>query len=317
MTLGLEQMTDLRVVVNNVVNLQEKIRQAESMMRYRMHKSFSDLHGGDKLGEIHQVLTVYRDELYVLMESLKELLTLSRTRNSVDVAWRLTIKAQELLWDMMQDDGVPLCQWKFDKTSYVYIQNEDQSSANTLEIDQLHIQNCLDSPPGFTDLLSPFIHDKRVMDFNKMKCLRVFWREMAPVAGIQVVDHFEINMFPISLNVTYEVAKQLMYYIFPERKVKANTQGDDERKKSGGDSSSTHSRDASSATTGEKTASKKGKEVVREKGSPKVVDELLQMQTRSSNNKSFIYIKMPGVQLCLSYKVHLLVLHPGSKREEF
>jgi hypothetical protein len=186
MTLGLDQMSDLRVVINNIVNIQEKIRKSESMMRYRMHhkRSTIDLHAGEKLGEIHQVMTVYRDELYVLMESLKELLNLSRTRNSVDVAWRLTIKAQELLWDMMQDDGVPLCQWKFDKTSYVYIQNEDQSSANTLEIDQLHIQNQLcPSPAGFMDLLSPFIHDKREMNFSKTKSLRVFWREMAPVAG--------------------------------------------------------------------------------------------------------------------------------------
>jgi hypothetical protein len=299
MTLGLEQMTDLRVVVNNVVSLQEKIRQAESMMRYRVHKSFENTPGGDKLGEIHQVLTVYRDELYVLMESLKELLSLSRTRKSVDVAWRLTIKARELLWDMMQDDGVPLCRWKFDTTSYVYVQNEDQSSSNTLEIDQLHIQNCLESPSGFVDLLSAFIFDKRVMDFNKTKSLRVFWREMAPVAGIQVVDHFEINMFPISLNVTYEVAKQLMYYIFPERKVKAMVKEKEEKSGAGDYASSSHSREASSATTG----SKKGKEVVVETEMPNIVDELLQMQTRASNNKSFIYIKMPGVQLQLSYKV--------------
>lgn len=325
MTLGLEQMSDLRVVVNNVVSLQEKIRQAESMMRYRIHhrKSTNDLHSvGEKLKEIHQVLAVYRDELFVLMESLKELLNLSRyyfvssynsVKNSVEVSWRLCLTAKELIWDMVQDDGVKLCRWKFDKTSYVYIQNEDQSSANTLEIDHLHIENCLNPPQGFKDLLSPYLADVKVMDFNKTKSLRVFWREMAPVAGIQVVDHFEINMFPISLNVTYDVAKQLIYYIFPDKKAKAmlnssqTAPAPEEKKK---DSSSTTSGNTSGAE--EKSLAKRGKDAVSaiiSPEKPKAVDELLQMQSRASRNKSFIYIKMPNVHLCLSYKVFVGLTH--------
>jgi hypothetical protein len=119
-------------------------------------------------------------------------------------------------------------------------------------------------------------------------------------------------MFPISLNVTYEVAKQLMYYIFPERKVKAAlnssssaSQGEHKRKKSEGDAVSSHSREASSTMSNDKNVTKKGKEVVSSDSTPKgkIVDELLQMQTRASTSKSFIYIKVPSVQLCLSYKV--------------
>jgi hypothetical protein len=47
----------------------------------------------------------------------------------------------------------------------------------------------------------------------------------------------------------------------------------------------------SSATTGEKTASKKGQEaVIREKGSPKVVDELLQKDSNSILQQQVFYI---------------------------
>ena len=311
MVIGLETLSNLTSVVDTVFSLQGKIRQAETLLKYRRHHKSTLIQSNDqvegRLEEIHKLLVRHQDELYVLMESLKELLNASRKKDSVEVAWRLNVRAGKLVWNMMLDNGESLCNWVFDMSSWMYSQNEDQSSSTKLEIDRLRIENCLpSSPAGFKELLSPYAVEKRILDYSKHKLLRIYWRERSPVAGIQVVEHFEINLIPIRLNMTYDVAKQLVYYIFPEKKAAKVLLSSDTADDDG------EAIDDNDDIDSPKTRRRSTKEKVDDLLKPGVINELLQMQNRARDNKSFIYIKVPDVQLCLSYRVNSLNL--GSKR---
>ena len=321
--LGLDQLESIQMASATVSSLQEKIRHAESSLAQRIHQSLNgsgsfSLADSVKLVEMRKGLVKYRDDLFIIMEGLKQQLSLSRNRNSAEVAWQISVKAGKLVWLMKQDNGEPLCTWVFDKTNYFFMNNEDQSSMNSLEINKLCIENQLQDLV-FKDILTPYIPDKKPVDFEKLKMLRVFWRELAPVAGIQIVDHFEINLYPLQLQLSYSTAKQLIYYVFPEKKALAEENAAESAASpptkslslaKTSDSKSVFSKiskndDAKSKvgsvdSTGKSTNAKKES---TPKKSPKKMNELAQMQSRASANKSFIYVKVPSVQLCVSYKV--------------
>ncbi|KAK0931669.1 Protein SABRE, partial [Friedmanniomyces endolithicus] len=47
------------------------------------------------------------------------------------------------------------------------------------------------------------------------KMLRVHWLMLEAIAGIPVVDYFEIDLVPLRMQVEREVAKRLFEYVFP------------------------------------------------------------------------------------------------------
>lgn len=110
--------------------------------------------------------------------------------------------------------------------------------------------------------------------------LRLLWKEIPPVAGIQVFHHFEINIFPLLIQMTFDIGKSLMTYFFPTRGYLSGVQ---EKQ----DSKLTTEDDLMFSTIQELDSAK----------------DLKLMQSRASHNKSFIFIKVPGANHCISYKV--------------
>ncbi|KAJ3292269.1 hypothetical protein HK104_005429 [Borealophlyctis nickersoniae] len=414
MLLALEQMEDLRTVQESVLILQEKIRHAESLLKLdgavvsSSASSFSSSSSSEtqesKQAEVRRCLVQYQDEIIVIIDAMKELQSLERKRKSVGVAYQVLVSSGKLVWHMMLDSGQPLCLWTLTKSQFWWVQNEDQSSVTTLEMEQLHVENTMYTPGSgsFRDVISAYVPDRRAVDFSRHKMLRVYMRELAPVAGIQVVDHFEINIYPLLIQMTYDTGKQIMYYIFPEKRARAAAKAQaaqnrpltssitdlekaaekdasdqnqhtvrtfrsventapplaslkslsatsyDDLSALGPPNNSHHTRrgsmsdmeslaspspstlsaidtdrkrrariitsDAASVSSGISSHSKAKSESAGSSAthatptySSKVdkdgrLNELLQMQARASQNRSFIYIKVPGVQHCLSYK---------------
>ncbi|KAI8850690.1 golgi-body localization protein domain-containing protein [Chytridium lagenaria] len=73
---------------------------------------------------------------------------------------------------------------------------------------------------AFKNLLAPYAVDAHGLDFQRNKMLRVYWRELAPVAGIPVVEHLEINFFPLNLQLTRHIGKRFKNYFFPNKPTK-------------------------------------------------------------------------------------------------
>ncbi|KAJ3196568.1 hypothetical protein HK101_008480 [Irineochytrium annulatum] len=323
--LALEQMEDLRKVMETVLSLQYKIRQAEAFLRFGGE---TQDHGKNRDGDIRRVLLQYQDELYIIMNGLRSMYIMEQKRKSVDAALQVQFLARNLEWEMILDNDEPFAKWIFNSTTYRWIHYEDQSSAITLEIDKFIVENQLPNRLMFPNLLAAYNVDSRVLS-SRNKMLRLYWRELAPVAGIPVVDHFEINIFPLELQMTREIGRQFEFYFFPERKSRAAAKAAaaEERQEKqqqqagapngnvgkGGPSASAGVEDgrhqagsvAASGSTLSDALEKKRRfgpiaKPVSERN--RRIEELRQMQMRAAKNKSFIYIKVPGVVLCLSYK---------------
>ncbi|KAH6565211.1 hypothetical protein BASA62_007446 [Batrachochytrium salamandrivorans] len=376
--LALEQLPDLRQMQDMMISLQEKVRQTGSVL-----KSCTTLNP-HRRKELRQSLIQGRDELHVLMEALKGTQQIEKHRKSEGVEYQQCLQIDKFVWLMLLDSGDPFLRWTFTNPAFMWVHREDQSTLNTLEIDSLHVENLSASTSSFRDAISPYTPDRQIVNFKRNKMLRLYLREMAPVAGIQVVDHFEVDVFPLSIQITYEMGKQLMRYIFPGKKggvAAASTSAPaattsthtthttttttnnnnnstapapvstflgevhshttlmlsrvstnvDERERAqprfpidahdslsashrghiSEDNSVAHRASiqlTAGSTPSSITSPKGGRKITAHnhrgsnRRSSRGLTELRQMQARASENRSFIYIKLPGVLHCLSYR---------------
>jgi hypothetical protein len=316
MLLALEHSSDLQYYKFTVLSLQDKLRQTEFLLKYGKR-------GGIKLsaGEILEVRKSWiecRNDLFVLMEGLQNLQNLEKKRQSLNVFWQLFVQIDEFVWLLQRDDQTCLCKWSINNLNFIWINNEDQSNINTLEIDSTFIENLSESPNMFREVLSPYNPEGNYINYAKQKIIRIYWKEEAPVAGIQVVSHFEVNIHPILIQVNYEFGNQLAHYLFPEMRGSKDSAKDpstsdisfkeSETKKSEAFLSAPMQSTFRNSDT-KRSLTSLNKRDSESRRSVQESNHIKQMHDRASQNKSFIYIKVPGVQHCLSYR--------GSKEKNF
>ncbi|TPX36491.1 hypothetical protein SmJEL517_g01315 [Synchytrium microbalum] len=348
MLLAFEQMEDFRKVAEIVVDRQTKVRQAESLMKYGT-ATYGRVVTTDSVTFQHTDLVKYlsqnKDDLVIVLDAMTKFRDLSRRRLQGSVAWQMHFTVGNMVWLMEDDVGDPLCRWMLKNAVFRWVHNEDLSSSNTLEIDRLVIENLSNTSSVFKELLGPYIPDKRIVDFKRQKMLRVFWREMAPVAGIKVVDHFELNLFPLSFQITYDVGKKILRYIFPKPTAPAAATISEvvpldkklempatRRNRTGSlmagvdvseeraaliakgraaqtaviaaDSRNPVKKMRNVSSRESRTYSSGGFTNSATSASLQLtpMDNLRQMQTRATENRTFIYIKLPESQHCLSYR---------------
>ncbi len=58
--------------------------------------------------------------------------------------------------------------------------------------------------------------------------LSYFYSEKAPVGGISVKDHFEINLVPLTIGITHVFFKKIMAFCFPEKNGGNNNEANSE-----------------------------------------------------------------------------------------
>ncbi|KAG0168982.1 hypothetical protein DFQ28_005286 [Apophysomyces sp. BC1034] len=210
-----------------IVELQDRVRRlTDTRDHYRENASILDEKQIDEYKEIRTALFESREELYLGMEAIK--LTQSNQRkgdHEPKTNLKFVFSAEKLVWEMLADNDAPLCEWNLTNTNFILVSKEDHSSSNTVEIEQLHVKNTTSSP-AFTDVLGPYMDRRKIPDFSRHKMLRCYLVSLAPVGGIPVIQHLEINLFPLKLQMTYDFGKALGSYFFPaERRQKLSDTG--------------------------------------------------------------------------------------------
>ena len=154
---------------------------------------------------------------------------------------------------------------------------KNDSTEHLMEMGYIHVKNLL-REQLYADVLFPTELQNVPMD--RQRTLRVFCREKAPVGGIVVNDHFEINLVPLTIGITQSFYKKIVLFAFPEK-------GESE------------------AGVKSKTSTLKGTEKKNSSfyvASPLNKDDVEQMKERAQRNKLFVYIKIPEVPICVSFK---------------
>lgn len=208
--------SDLRGAPEMVTSLQSRIRQLEEIkMYFQIHAKYLDRQGWQDRLSIEQDLASYEDELFFMMKALTTSQRKSDDRGQASQTTGLLIwylSASDIVWHLMKEKDEPLIEIQLKNAAYERTDNSDGSNYNNMEIERVHGLNLLPDAV-YPEMIAPFLeHGKQFADG---KMLRVQWRMLEAIAGIPVLDQFEVSLFPLKVQLEREVGKQLFEYIFP------------------------------------------------------------------------------------------------------
>ena len=211
--------SDLRGAPEMVTNLQRRIRQLlEIKFHFQINKKFLDRQGWLDNQALEQDLASCEDELFFMMKAIT---TSQRkiddraepSQSSPLLQWYLS--ASEIVWHLMYNGDTPLVEVQFNNAMYNRTDNSDGSNHNRMEIEKMHGLNLLHDAI-YPEMLGPFIESgKNFLDGQDPKMFKMSWRMLEAIAGIPVLDQFEVDLFPLKIQLEREIGQKLFEYIFP------------------------------------------------------------------------------------------------------
>lgn len=216
--------SDSADIATNVERQQNELR----TLKQHIHRTMD---GQDKIhrtkDEFHRNLTTQMFEL----NERKDVLTLwleamqasqaSRSPSKV-TGMRLDAKAKEITWHMREGDGKPLAKVAVNNVYFCWRNRSDGGVSNSLVIrDLIALNSGVD--PYFSEIISKHPYSPAVMETRFMKAdifVAVIWSMLSPVGGIPIIDHFQVHLHPIRLQMEQSMADKLKHYFFSERESK-------------------------------------------------------------------------------------------------
>ncbi|SMY21168.1 unnamed protein product [Zymoseptoria tritici ST99CH_1A5] len=211
--------SDLTGAPEMVQMLQERIRQLEEIkMHFQVNEKYLDRQGWKDRISMEQDLASCEDELFFMMKAITTSQQRPEDRGEQDSAggfMHLHIAAKEIAWHLIRDKGESLMEVQIKDATFDRTENYDGSNYNSMEIARINGYNLL-GDALYPEIISPFTDEsKGGRHLGSTKMLRVHWLMLEAIAGIPVVDYFEIDLVPLKLQLEREVAKKLFEYIFP------------------------------------------------------------------------------------------------------
>ncbi|KAK0935211.1 Protein SABRE [Friedmanniomyces endolithicus] len=212
--------SDLTGAPEMVEMLQDRIRQLEEIkMYFQINEKYLDRQGWKDRITMEQDLASCGDELFFMMKAIttaQQRLEDRREQANATGLLHLSMFAKEIAWHLVRDQSESLVEFQLKNASFDRTLNNDGSNYNVMEIARMNGFNLLPDAL-YPEIIAPFTNEARggreLMTDEKM--LRVNWLMLEAIAGIPVVDYFEIDLVPLKMQVEREVAKKLFEYVFP------------------------------------------------------------------------------------------------------
>lgn len=306
-----DQRRPIQQLQNQVRSLVAKLRRlekdthlvqralAEEPMSEHLHSEMANLEA--QVNECKEQLQAQSDELDMMLSCYKETqLTanqkLATLRGDKPVT---SVRASEICfkhaqWRLTETDGqLGIADLVLSNFLYTKNSKSDDSVEHLLELGYVRMTNLLPNQV-YKEVLVP-TEIQSNMPVDRKRAVRVFCREKAPVGGISVKEHFEINVVPLTIGLTKKFYHTMMKFCFSERDPENIEVDGPEESESGSGSGGNRRVKGSDKTV------KKGKDssfyvCIEHK------DDVEKMKERAEKNKLFIYIKIPEVPVRVSYK---------------
>jgi len=208
--------SDLRGAPEMVVRLQERIRQLDEIKtQFQINSKYLDKRGWEDRLALDKDLTSCEDELFFMMKAI----TTSQRKydgSQSSGLLRWNISSQQIVWHLIRDNNEPLMEFQLQKAEYDRTDNSDGSHINLMQIGKIVGLNLLPDAI-YPEMFAPYTDAERGA-FNEggnQYMLRVYWYMLEAIAGIPVMDHLEVNVFPMKIQLEREVGKRLFDYMFP------------------------------------------------------------------------------------------------------
>ncbi|KAF2743452.1 hypothetical protein M011DRAFT_410560 [Sporormia fimetaria CBS 119925] len=219
--------SDLTGAPDLVIGLQERIRQLDEIKTmFQVNEKYLDHQGWKDRFEVEKDIAVFEDELFFVMKAITTAQRKQDERGQTKQSnglLRYYISASEIVWHLLREGQESLAEFQLKNMLYDRTDNSDGSNLNSIEIEQVTGLNLLPNAM-YPKMISPYVDNNRpFIEGRDTKMLRVHWVMLEAIAGIPVMDHFEVNLFPLKLQLEYNIGKKLFEYIFPGTKDKNGT----------------------------------------------------------------------------------------------
>ncbi|MCJ1431355.1 hypothetical protein MMC27_000706 [Xylographa pallens] len=213
--------SDLTGAPEMVISLQERIQQLEEIKaHFQLHAKDLDRQGWQDRLMIERDLTSCEDELFFMMKAITTSQRKFDDRSQASQSnglLRWYLSASEIVWHLMREKNDPLMEIQLKHAAYDRTDNSDGSNYNTMEIERIHGLNLL-SDALYPEMLAPYFENGQSSSDGPgqdIKMFKVQWYMLEAIAGIPVLDQFEVNLFPLKVQLEREIGKKLFEYIFP------------------------------------------------------------------------------------------------------
>ncbi|KAI1824396.1 mitochondrial protein from FMP27-domain-containing protein [Xylaria intraflava] len=210
--------SNLRGTPEMVIQLQERIRNLEEIKsRFQIHSGSLDRKGWEDRLVLERDLAASEDELFFLMKAITSLQRRYDSSLQSNALLKWTISAREIVWHLIQDNHEPLIELQLKDVEYDRTDNSDGSHINLLQIGRILGLNLMPNAI-YPTMIAPYAEGESNprIDVKDTQMIRVYFHMLEAIAGIPVMDHFEVNLFPMKIQLEREVGKKLFQYIFPE-----------------------------------------------------------------------------------------------------
>ncbi|XP_042342342.1 protein KIAA0100-like isoform X2 [Plectropomus leopardus] len=317
---------------SSILHLQEAVRQHLALIRRLEKQIYSNIRAQleelscDDLMEINTRLQnqlnqekndmqMKSEELNILIRCFKDFqlqrankLELRKPPEDVSVVRRTEIYFAQARWCLTEEDGqLGIAELELQRFMYSKLNKSDDTAEHLLELGWFTMNNLLPNA-AYKVVLRPQSNCQSGRQF----ALRIFSKVRPPVGGISVKEHFEVNVVPLTIQLMYQFFKRMMGFFFPGRNVEEEEVTDEEDKfRLVTTGIPVKPRQSSEDTMGAMGPSKgvaqglnrtAGVRRSFRKPPEHPVDDIDKMKERAAMNNSFIYIKIPQVPLCVSYK---------------
>uniref|UniRef100_A0A3Q1ED73 Bridge-like lipid transfer protein family member 2 n=1 Tax=Acanthochromis polyacanthus TaxID=80966 RepID=A0A3Q1ED73_9TELE len=315
---------------SSILHLQEAVRQHLAQIRRLEKQIYSNIRVShticDELTEINTRLQnqlnqekndmqMKSEELNILIRCFKDFqlqrankLELRKPPEDVSVVRRTEIYFAQARWCLTEEDGqLGIAELELQRFMYSKLNKSDDTAEHLLELGWFTMNNLLPNA-AYKVVLRP----QSTCQSGRQFALRIFSKVRPPVGGISVKEHFEVNVVPLTIQLMYQFFKRMMGFFFPGRNVEEEEVTDEEDKfRLVTTGIPVKPRPLSEDTMGAMGPSKgvtqglnrtAGVRRSFRKPPEHPVDDIDKMKERAAMNNSFIYIKIPQVPLCVSYK---------------
>lgn len=208
--------SDLRGAPEMVFKLQARIRQLEEIKEYfQINAKFLDKQGWEDRLALERDLSLCEDELFFMMKAIttsqRRMEPSSSRAAGVHGLLRWSISASEVVWHLMKEASEPLIEFQLRNASYERTDNTDGSNHNLVSVERLFGLNLLPDAI-YPQIIAPYLDGARTLDDFM---LRVKWHMLEAVAGIPVLDNFEVSLFPLKIQLERELGQKVFEYVFP------------------------------------------------------------------------------------------------------
>ncbi|KAE8393528.1 RNA pol II promoter Fmp27 protein domain-containing protein [Aspergillus alliaceus] len=193
--------SDLQSAADKLSRLQVRIRQLQEV---KSSLQVQDLALGNRVREVCWKLEcdLFRchEELHFMMEAIHTAQKRKKSpmsNRSALLHW--TLSAKEAVWHLIFNA-------QYSRTDY-----SDGSDENAIILDRVNGLNLLPDA-RYGQILAPY---PEVTQSSDKPFLRVRWRELQPVAGIAVIEEFEVLPTGLKVQLERKLGQMIFKYIFP------------------------------------------------------------------------------------------------------